>query len=511
MRIVIELNKSADPGVILKKLYKQTTMQATFGINILALVKGQPHKLSLKQSLKVFLDHRLEVVKRRSEYELRKNEQRQHILKAYLVALGNLDEVIDTIRRSQRVETARTNLMRRFNMDEVQAQAILDMPLRRLAGLERRKIEDEYKEVSQRIRELKALLHSPKKMRDVIIDELKDVRKKYADPRRTHIIQMDEGETAIDLLTTTDVMPEKEVWVAISEDNHIARTDEDKSFRQWGINAPKLVLRTTTHQTVHIVADNGETAAISVHALPVADEPEKGAKLSAIAPFTPQHPLKFMFSLPRDLGEDDGYFVSVSEQGMIKRSLLSELPGPSANLYTLAKVNDGDCLCSIVFTKGKEDVILATKNGMGIRFNEEDARPMGLVAAGVGAIKLRDDDIVVGAAVASRRGEILLVTNQGKAKRLETNAFPTQGRYGYGVIAWKLAKNEHVAGMMMGLLTHNGVLHFKEAASRLVRVTDAPSCNRMQAGKKIIEVKKGDEIVEMSIPLDMVYLLGKLD
>jgi len=509
MRIVIELTKSADTDEVLKTLYKRTTMQATFGINMLALVKGQPHKLSLKQVLKVFLDHRLEVIKRRTEFELKKSEQRKHILKAYMAALGNLDEVIDTIRRSQRVETARKNLMRKFNMDTVQAQAILDMPLRRLAGLERKKIEEEFKAVSKRIKELKNILRSSKKMRGIAIDELKSVHERYADPRRTQIIQLEEGETAVDLVTTADVMPENEVWVAVSENNHIARTDNDKSFRQWGIGAPKMVLRTTTHQTIYLVAENGEAAALSVHAIPIAKEPENGPLISAIAPLTSHYELKMIISVPVDIDEESGFITSISRMGLVKRSLLSDLPGPSANLFQLTKINDGDELCTLVITKGEEDVILVTKNGMGIRFSEEDARPMGLVAAGVGGIKLRDDDEVVGAGVASRRGEILLVTSHGYGKRIKPALFPTQGRYGYGVITWKLPKAETVIGMMTGLLTHNGVLHFKSAASRLVRITDAQSCNRMQKGSKIIDVRKGDEIQEMSIPLDMVSILDK--
>jgi len=509
MRVVIELSKSADPDEILRTLYKRTTMQGTFGINILALVKGQPQKLNLKQALKVFADHRLVVVKRRSEYELRKSEERLHILKAYLIALENLDEVISIIRRSQRVETARNNLMRKFNLDEIQAQAILDMPLRRLAALERRKIEDEFKDVTKRIKELKSLLRSQKKMREVVVDELKAVRERYADPRRTQIIQMGEGETAVDRLTTKDVMPEKHVWVAISRNNRIARTDEDKSFRQWGIDAPKMVLRMTTHHTLYIVTEKGEAAALSVQALPIADDPEKGAQVSAIAPFSPGTQFKLIFSAPMGLEEDDGFFISVSRMGMIKRSALSDLPGPSANLFTLAKINNGDVLNTLVFTKGNQDVLIATKHGMGIRFSEDEARHMGLVAAGVNGIKLHPDDEVMGAANVSQRGELLLVTNRGRAKRLVPSLFPTQGRYGFGVISWKLPGNEHVIGAMFGLLTNNGVVHFKEAASRLVRVTDAPSCTRMQRGDVIIDVKPNDEIIEMTIPLDMVSVIDK--
>ena len=511
MRIVIELTKSANPDAILKTLYKRTTMMGTFGINMLALVKGEPHKLSLKQTLKVFLDHRLEVVKRRAEYQLKKAEERRHILEAYRIALENLDDVIEIIRRSRRVETARNNLMRTYNLDEIQAQAILDMPLRRLAAMERKKIEEEYREIIATIKQLRSVLRSPKRMRQVVIDELREIREKYADPRRTQIIQMDAGETAVDLLTTTDVMPEEQVWVGISDDNHIARTNTDKSFRQWGINSPKFVLRTTTHQTVYVVADNGEAAALAVHAIPIADEPSNGILISALAPFNNEQTVAMLLSAPENLDENDGFCISVSRLGMVKRSLLSDLPGPSAHLFNLTKINADDQLCTVIFTKGEEDIILCTSNGMGIRFSEEDVRPMGLVAAGVGGIKLRDDDQVVGAGVASRRGEILLVTNLGKAKRLASEDFPTQGRYGYGVITWKLPKGEKIIGMMYGLLTHNGVLHFKEAASRLVHVTDAPSRNRMQRGDTIIDLKKGDEILSMSIPLDMVYVQDKLD
>ena len=504
MRIVIELTKTADPNEVLRTLYKKTNMQATFGINMLALVKGEPHKLNLKQALKVYADHRLEVIKRRSEYELRKAQEREHILKAYLIALENLDEVIDTIRRSQRVETARTNLMKRFNLDEVQAQAILDMPLRRLAGLERKKIEDEYKEVAKRIKELKDLLKSPKKMRDVVIAELKEVKQKYADSRRTQIIQMDEGETAVNLLTTSDVMPEEQVWVAISPDNRIARSSDDKSFRQWGLDAPKMVLRTTTHQTVYAVADNGEAAALLVHSLPVANDLEKGALISSISAFDSKAKMKLLISTPPDLSEEDGYIFSVTRQGMVKRSLLSELPGPAAHLFTLVKVNQGDELISLLFTKGGEDVLIATRDGMGIRFSEDEVRPMGLVAAGVNGIKLRAGDEVIGAGVASRKGDVLLVSNLGNGKRIAPEEFPVQGRYGLGVIAWKLPEGEQVAGMMIGLKTHNGVVHFKDAASRLVHVSDAPSVNRMQKGQSVIDVKKGDQIVEMTVPLDLV-------
>ena len=496
MRVVIEISKTADPEKILGALYKRTPMQSTFGINLLALVDGSPHKLSLKQALRVYAEHRLNVIKRRSEYELSKNEERLHILVALRIALQNLDEVIDIIRRSQRVETARANLMKRFKLDEVQANAILDMPLRRLASLERKKIDIEFQEVSDRIKELKTLLRSPKKMRQVVIDELRAVKTKYGDARRTQIIRLGEGSKASDMFTQTDVMPQESFWVAVMDDGRISRTSDDKSFRVSGSNAPWTVIRTNSHQTVFLVTQSGKAAAIHSLTIPVHDSPENGVKVHTVSPLDESDILVDAFSVPMDMEDlPECYFVSISRQGMVKRSLISDLPGASAACFTLVRINNGDELYSVVLTQGNQDLLISTAEGMSIRFNEGEVRAMGLVAAGVNAIKLRKDDFVIGAGVLSDKDNIIVITKSGSAKRMQAKDYPTQGRYGQGVITWKLAKGDQLVVQMIGKLTERGVCHFRRAASRYFKIGDAPKRTRMANGQNVIDVKLNDEII----------------
>ena len=504
MRIVIELSKTADPENILGILYKRTPMHNTFGVNILALVDGSPLKLSLKQALRVFAEHRQTVIRRRSEYELRKNQERLHILEALRIALQNLDEIIDIIRRSQRVETARENLMRRYKLDEVQANAILDMPLRRLAALERKKIELEYQEVSAKIAELKALLKSPKKMRQVVIDELKEVKTKYGDARRTQIIQLGEGEKASQLLTQTDVMPMEVFWVALTDDGRISRTVDDKPYRMGGSKAPWNLIRTNSHQTIFLVTTEGKAAAIHALSIPVQSSPDEGVKVHKISPLVESDTLVEVFAVPMDTAElPERYIFSVSRLGMVKRSLISDLPGPSASSFTMAKVNEGDELYTVFITNGKEDILLSTAQGMSIRFSEEEVRAMGLVAAGVNGLKLKEDDFVIGAGALHLRDNIIVISRTGKAKRMEAKDFPQQGRYGQGVITWKLDGDDQLVVQMIGKLTEKGICHFRRAASRLFKVGDAAKRTRMANGQSLFDVKARDEIIGFTSIDDM--------
>jgi len=500
MRIVIELSKTADTEKIISNLFKKTPMQSTFGINLLALVDGSPHRLTLKQALRVYAEHRLEVIRKRSEYELKKNEERLHILEALRIALQNLDEVIDIIRHSQRVETARENLKSRFKLDDVQANAILDMPLRRLASLERKKIEIEYKEVSDRIKELKSLLRSPKLMRQVAITELKTVKAKYADPRRTQIIYLGKGEKASELLTQTDVMPQEDFWVAISEDYRISRTSDDKPYRMGGSKTPWNLIRTNSHQTIFLVTSEGKAAAIHSLAIPIQESIEEGIPVHKISPLSESDTLVDMFAVPIDKVElKERYIFSISRLGMVKRSAVEELPGASAVPFTLVKVNEDDELFSLFLTNGKEQILISTAAGMSIRFDENDVRAMGLVAAGVNGIKLKEDDFIIGAGVMKERDNVALLTKNGQAKRIEAKDYPLQGRYGQGVISWKLSAGDQLVVQMIGKLTDKGIVHFRKAASRLFKLGDAPKRTRMANGAKTVEVKAKDEIIYCTI------------
>ncbi|MBU0511948.1 MAG: DNA gyrase subunit A [Chloroflexi bacterium] len=504
MRIVIELIKTADPEEVLRQLYKRTPMQSTFSIIMLALVNGEPRMLSLKQALRVYVEHRLDIVKRRSEYDLQQARDRAHILEGLRVALANLDEVIAIIRKSRSVDTARTNLRKRFDLSVVQATAILDMPLRRLASLERRKIDDEYKEVRACIRSLEALLHSPNKMRQTVSDELQAVKEKYSDRRRTQVIRLEGGQEAAPV-RMSDLTPDKTVWVMASPDGTIARTLDDKLPRLSGSEAPGGLLRVNTSDTLYLISENGETAALPVHSLPEAMKPSDGLPVSRVSPLTSGHKLAAMLTLPpkAQLAED-WFVVAATRGGMVKKTAVSELPGPAATAFTIARVNDGDRLGWVKLSQGKSDVLLATASGMAIRFAEDTVRPMGLVAAGVMGIKLKVGDEVVGMEILPQTGEVFLLDSNGKAKRVPQSDFPRQGRYGQGVVAWKLPAAVRLVGMTVGKGTARVIFHLAKYAAKMARLDDAPVQKRTAVrGGAVLEVRAGDRIVGFTVPWDV--------
>jgi len=501
MRIVIELIKTADPEEVLGELYKRTPMQNTFSIIMLALVDGEPRMLSLKQSLRVYLDHRLEIVRKRSEYDLRRAKERSHILEGLLTALSNLDEVIDIIRRSRTVESARTNLCKRFKLSEIQATAILDMPLRRLASLERKKIEDEYKEINASIRSLEALLKSPKKMRDVVAEELASVKEKYGDRRRTQVVMLQGGQDTIPV-RMSDLTPDAQTWVMVSTDGLVSRMMEDKLPRQSGNEAPGWLLRVNTRDTLYLVAESGEAAAIPVHSLPETDKPSDGLPVVKVSPLRSQEKLATILSLPPKSAMAEGWYViSATRGGMVKKTDIAEFPGPAAKPFTLVKVNEGDRLGWVKISDGTADILLCTARGMAIRFAEEDVRPMGMVAAGVMGIKLKVGDEVIGMDLLPQAGEVFLLGSNGKAKRVPPDDFPKQGRYGQGVVAWKLPAAVRLVGMGIGKGTLRATFHLAKFAAKMARLDDAPARKRSAArGAEVVEVRSGDRIIGFTIP-----------
>ena len=505
MRIVIELKQGIEAEGVLLALYHRTPLQTTFGITLLALVNGEPHLLTLKHALRVYLEHRLEVVRRRSEFDLAKARQRAHILEGLRIALKNLDEIIALIRNSPDIEQARERLIKRYKLSEVQAQAILDMQLRRLAALERKKIEEEYKAVIALIKELESLLQSPKKMRLAVENELLAVKQTYSDRRKTQIVSLREGESAKTLLTANDVTPAQEVWVGVMEDGHIARTHNDELPRVSGRAAPQWLIRTNTHHTLYLVSDQGKAAAVSVETLPVKEKFSEGSIISKVAPLEEEEPLAALFSLPpRDEIQGDRFIITVSRFGMVKKSALSDLPGPSSQSFVLAKVNPGDFLGWAVLTSGDAELMLFTAGGMAIRFTEQEVSPMGLVAAGVNGIKLDTRDEVVAVEKIAKDSELLIVASNGQAWRMPVVDFPVQGRYGQGVIACRLGRGVKVVGEMAGKKTQAGTLHFERAASQNIRMDEIPLGKRGTTSKTVLPVKVGDAIIQLTVPIDGV-------
>ncbi|HET9905930.1 MAG TPA: DNA gyrase subunit A [Anaerolineales bacterium] len=503
MRIVLEMTKNADPEVVLRDLYKRTPMQTTFSINLLALVDGEPRTLTLKQALRVYIEHRLTVIKRRAEFDLEKARQRAHILEGYLVALKNLDEVINIIRAASDVETARGKLMKRFKLTELQATAILDLQLRRLAALERKKIETEYKEVAGHIKELTDLLKSPKKMRGVVADELLNVKAQYGDRRRTQIVDLSANGKGAKTLTARDLLPEQQVWIGVTEDGLVSRTHDDKQPKHSGNDAPRWLVKASTTDTIYFVAKSGRAAAVAAHIIPQAEKLSQGTLFHRVSPLTESDSLAAVFALPSKKSglPEETCVITTSKLGMIKKSLISELPGPSSQSFVLVRMNEGDRLISVGLTDNKtKDILLVTAQGMAIRFKEDEVRPMGLVAAGVNGLKLADKDEVVGMEILPAEGELFLITSEGKAKRVDQKEFPVQGRYGRGVIAWDLPEKVRLAGAVADKPNHMATIHLTKAAPKSTRLDEAGIRKRAATkGDVIVEVRPGEEVVSINV------------
>ncbi len=500
MRIVIELTKNVEPEKVLAELYKRTPMQSTFSIILLALVDGEPRMLTLKQALRVYLEHRLTVIKRRAEFDLERARQRAHILEGLLVALKHLDEIIALIKGSPDVETARARLRKRYKLSEIQADAILEMQLRRLAALERKKIETEYKESLGLIKDLEGLLKSPKKMRGLAAEELLKVKAAYGDRRRTQIVSLRSRRHKAPL-TAAELLPDQTVWVGMTAGGNLARTREDKPPRLSGSEAPRLLVKVQATDTLVLVSGRGLAAAVAVHTLPEAEKLADGAPFNKLSPLPEDEIPAAAFVLPVKRSELPGEacVLTITRGGMVKKSLAGDLPGPSAQTFTLVRVNDGDSLGWVALTDGKKEILLVTAAGMAIRFKEDDVRAMGLVAAGVNGIKLGVGDEVVGMEVLPQTGNLFLAASDGKGKRLDAKDFPVQGRYGKGVIAWELPAGVRLAGLAIGKPNAVVTLHLLKAAAKQSRLDEAPLRKRSAVrGDVVVEVKPGDALVGLT-------------
>ena len=505
MRIVIELMKSAHPEEVLEALFKRSSLENTFSIIILALVDDEPKLLSLKGALLVYLEHRLDIIKRRSQYDLKKAQDREHVLEGITTALDNLDAVIDTIRKSRSAQTALNNLMREFSLTEIQAQAILDMPLRRLAGLERKRIEDEYKTIKKKIKDLSSLLESPKKMREVVAISLQEIKEKFSDGRRTQIAMVEGGVEAAPM-QLTQLTPSEKVWVMINREGLVSRSQGNDPPRPSGWDVPNWLVRVNTRDTLYLVSVNGETAAIPVHTVPETAKPSQGTHISKLTPFNSEVELGAVFGLPPKENRGENWqVITVTEQSMLKKSGINELPGPSAQLFQLVKINEDDKLVSIRLSDGTQDIFLATFHGMAIRFKEDEVRSMGLVAAGVNGMKLAKGDRIIGMEILPKKGELFFLTVSGRAKRVKPSDFPVQGRYGKGVIAWKFPEEDKLVGMTVGKDTMRVTVHLDNFAPKSARLDEAPIQTRVaQKGKQVVEMREDDRITLLTIPWEMI-------
>lgn len=476
MRIIVETTRNVEPEKVLAQLFRYTPLESTFSIIMIALVDGEPRVLTLKQVLRYYLDHRLEVIRRRTEYDLGKARDRAHILEGLLIALDNLDEVIDTIRNSESVETARHSLQARFGLSERQAQAILDMQLRRLAALERQKLRQEYQDRVAEIERLEALLAQPGLMRAAIKEELLQVKEAYGDTRRTQIV--DDTDEAI--VTAADLIPNQRGWVMVGQEGTVARTStaEPVKVPAQPAEPPRALLEANTQDMVTFIAANGEAASLPVHQLAQARELGKGSHWADITALTRRHSLADVVVIPEGAS---GYLFLVTIGGVCKRIRLEDLPGITSQPFVVMNVDDRDALAFARLTSGRDEVILATVTGQAIRFHEAEVRPMGLAAGGVMGIKLVDEaDGVVSAEVVRPDAFLWSITENGLVKASPLQEYPTQGRYGQGVINVKLPEDAaEVVSAVVG--DANDTLYVTTADGRVrrLRLGQAPTGSRM--------------------------------
>jgi len=497
VRMVIELQRGADPTEIMAELFKQTPLQETFSMIMLALVQGQPRTLTLKQALRVYLEHRLEIVRRRSEYDLAKAKDRAHILEGLLKALDNLDEAIQIIRRSRSVDTARKNLMKNIGVTEIQAQAILDMQLRRLAALERKKIEDEHKEKMKIIKHLEELLESPQKMRVLIAEELAEIKQEYNDPRRTIIA----SGKASSVSAEDFLVPEEPTWVTLTVDGLLGRTYDDTapSVTTKTKNPPKLMMESSTAQTLHLFTTKGECATIPVQQLPQINDPSDGTAFSDLTPLASDAEIAAGLCIPAMEG---GYLFMATEQAEVKRVRLEDLPGVSSKAFTVINVGDEDQLIAAFVTDGTREVMLTTAAAQTIRFSEDDVRPMGLNAGGVRGIKLQGQkDRVVSAMLADDNFYVWTATDDGVAKISPCSEYPSQGRAGAGVITMRLPKeSREVAAAAIGRQDDTLVLLTNKNKPLYMRIGRAPLLKRGRAGGDfVISLRDNEHVAGVAI------------
>jgi DNA gyrase subunit A len=445
MRIVIDLKRNAVPQVVLNTLYKRTQLQENFGANMLALVDGVPRTLNIAELIEHYVTHQIEVVVRRTRYRLRRAEERSHILEGLIVALDHIDEIVALIRGAADTESARNELTARFGLSEVQAQHILDMPLRRLTALEQDKIRQEHAELQKTIAELKAILADPAKVRVLIAGELKDIRDRFGDDRRTRIVP-DEGEFDIE-----DLIADEDLVVSVSRDSYLKGTPADAYRRQGrggrGVRGANLkegdivahLIKTTAHSYLLLFSNTGRVYRLKAHEIPKRDRMARGTAAVNVVPMRPDDRVAAVIDT-RDY-ETNRYLLIATKKGMVKKTPFREYDSSRREGIIALNLKEGDEVVRVTPTSGDDDILLISRKGKAIRFSERSVRPMGRAATGVIGIKLdADDEVVTCDVIDDHSDELLVVTEFGYGKRTKLSSFPRKGRGGKGVIAAKLTR-----------------------------------------------------------------------
>jgi DNA gyrase subunit A len=504
MRVVIDLKRGEVPEVILNNLYKHTQLQQSFGVIMLAIVGGRPKVLNLAQLVDSFVDFRREVVVRRTQFELRKAEARHHILEGLKIALDHLDAVIQLIRGSKTVPEAREGLITQFALSQIQAQAILDMQLQRLTGLERQKILDEMAELLKTIERLRAILGSEPLLMQLIVGELKDVRDKYGDERRTQIIDGDAGEISIE-----DLIAEEDMAITVSNTGYIKRTPITSYRNQRRGGKGRIGMRTreedfvshlfiaSTHAYIMIFSDRGRAYWLKVHEIPDVGPGGKGKAIANLVSMAADEKIAALQTVKEF--EEGKYIAMGTRRGVVKKTELPAFSNPRAGGIIAMGVEEGDSLMAAQITDGTGEIFIGTRDGMAIRFPEGDVRPMGRTAYGVRGISLRDADEVVAVEVVRPGSTLLTVTENGYGKRTELDEYRVQSRGGVGIINIQTTeRNGRVVGMASVHDEDEFMLITQQGKVLRTVARDIRTIGRATQGVRLIEIDADDRVVSLA-------------
>jgi len=514
MSIVIELRRGAQPKQVLNQLYKYTPLQSTFSVHLLALVKGEPRLLSLKRAIHIYIEHRQEIITRRSLFDLEKARARVHILDGLLIALANLDEVIRTIRQSNDSETAKSNLVSRFNLTEIQAQAILDMQLRRLSALERQKIEEEHQQVMDRIAYLEDLLASPRKILAVIKDDLKEMTEKFGDERRTKIVPETHEE-----LKEEDLVADEAVLITITQRGYIKRVAANIYRTQGrggrGVSGQTvrdedeviLLVPARTLHTLLFFSDCGKVYSEKAYQIPDANRTDRGIPIVNVLALGSGERITAAVSVPNF--EDAKYLTMATARGRVKRTALSEFASVRPSGLIAITLDEGDELGWVKLTSGNDDILLVTRRGQALKISENEIRSMGRPAAGVTGIKFKADDRLADMEVFEKNGTLLVVTENGFGKRTPLDEYPRKGRATGGVMTID-QKHLDLTGEIVAarVVQDEDEISLISSAGIMLRlkVKAINTSGRSTRGFRVMDLGKGDQVASVarnvSMPLE---------
>lgn len=503
MRIVIELKRDANPNVVLNLLYKHTKLQDSFGVIMLALVNNEPKVLNIKEILSNYIDYQKEVITRRTIFELNKAEARAHILEGLRIALDNIDEVINIIRHSETAEIAKNTLMEKFVLSDKQSSAILEMRLRRLTGLEREKIEEEYAELMRQIEYLNSILASEEKLLCVIKDELSEIKAKYSDERKTKI------EKVVNEIDIEDLIQEEDVVITLTNSGYIKRISADTYSAQRrggkGIQAMTTkeddfvehVMITSTHSDVLFFTNRGRVYKLRAYEIPDAGRQAKGTNIINLIAIEPDEKIQTVLTVSD--GKKEGFLFMATKNGIVKKTHISEFKNLRKNGLIAINLKDNDELLKVKNTYGDANIIIVTQNGYAVRFNEKNVRSMGRTAAGVKAINLKDNDISVCMDIAVDGEELLVISENGFGKRTPVSEYKVQKRGGVGLITYKISeKTGKLVGATICKVDDELMLINSSGVAIRINVADISVTNRSAMGVTLMRTNEDEKVVAIA-------------